>query len=169
LVTVQPGHDLTVVPAAEMRTSAAERERAVDVLKAAFAEGRLGQEEYTDRMESAYSSKTYGQLAALTADLPVGPAGGVVLPEVTAVTLASAGPPAPATYASTPVSRLAILSVVFAVIGIAYDGLTSAAAIMLALMAGMSITNTGFRGRRLAMAGLVFGAFGLLRAFVYFH
>ena len=57
---------------AAMRASSADRERAVDVLKAGFAEGRLTQDEYNDRMGRAYSARTYGELMALTADLPAG-------------------------------------------------------------------------------------------------
>ena len=56
-----------------MRASSADRERAVDVLKAGFAEGRLTQDEYNDRMGRAYAARTYGDLAALTTDLPAGP------------------------------------------------------------------------------------------------
>ena len=55
-----------------MRAASADRERAVDVLKAGFAEGRLTQEEYNDRMGRAYAARTYGELTALTADLPAG-------------------------------------------------------------------------------------------------
>ena len=55
-----------------MRASSADRERAVDVLKAGFAEGRLTQDEYDDRMGRAYAARTYGELAALTSDLPAG-------------------------------------------------------------------------------------------------
>jgi Domain of unknown function (DUF1707) len=51
----------------------ADRERAVGVLRAAFAEGRLSQEELDDRVAQAYAARTYGQLWALTADLPAGP------------------------------------------------------------------------------------------------
>ncbi len=55
-----------------MRAASADRERAVDVLKAGFAEGRLTQDEYNDRMGRAYAARTYGELMALTADLPAG-------------------------------------------------------------------------------------------------
>jgi hypothetical protein len=50
-----------------------DRERAVGVLRAGFTEGRLSQEEFNDRVAQAYASRTYGQLWALTADLPAGP------------------------------------------------------------------------------------------------
>ena len=55
-----------------MRAASADRERAVDVLKAGFTEGRLTQDEYNDRMGRAYAARTYGELMALTADLPAG-------------------------------------------------------------------------------------------------
>jgi hypothetical protein len=50
-----------------------DRERAVGVLRAGFAEGRLSQDELDDRVGRAYSARTYGELWAVTADLPAGP------------------------------------------------------------------------------------------------
>jgi hypothetical protein len=64
-----------VPPASNWLASTADRERAVDVLRAAFAEGRLTQDEFNDRMAQAYASRTYGELGELTGDLPVGPLG----------------------------------------------------------------------------------------------
>ena len=52
--------------------SNADRERAVGVLRAGFTEGRLTQEELDERVAQAYAARTYGQLWALTADLPAG-------------------------------------------------------------------------------------------------
>ncbi len=52
--------------------ASADRERAVGVLRAGFTEGRLSQEELDDRVAQAYAARTYGQLWALTADLPAG-------------------------------------------------------------------------------------------------
>jgi DUF1707 SHOCT-like domain len=51
----------------------ADRERTVSVLRAGFTEGRLTQDELGERVAQAYASRTYGELWALTADLPVGP------------------------------------------------------------------------------------------------
>ena len=51
------------------RASDADRERAVDVLKAAFAEGRLDQDEYAERVSMALKSRTYSDLKNLTSDL----------------------------------------------------------------------------------------------------
>ena len=53
--------------------ASADRERAVGVLRAGFAEGRLSQDELDDRVTRAYSARTYGELWALTVDLPAGP------------------------------------------------------------------------------------------------
>ncbi len=52
--------------------SSADRERAVGVLRAGFAERRLTQDELDERVAEAYAARTYGQLWALTADLPMG-------------------------------------------------------------------------------------------------
>jgi hypothetical protein len=43
------------------------------VLRAAFTEGRLNQDELDDRVARAYAARTYGELWALIADLPAGP------------------------------------------------------------------------------------------------
>jgi hypothetical protein len=51
----------------------ADRERTVGVLRAAFTEGRLSQDELDDRVARAYAARTYGDLWALIADLPAGP------------------------------------------------------------------------------------------------
>lgn len=61
------------LPASSWLASNADRERAVDVLRAGFAEGRLTQGELNERVARAYASRTYGELTGLTADLPAGP------------------------------------------------------------------------------------------------
>jgi len=68
------------------------------VLRAAFTEGRLNQDELDDRVARAYAARTYGDLWALIADLPAGPlpypAGlpGVPYPHATPAVPASAEP-----------------------------------------------------------------------------
>ena len=57
------------VPPAEMRASDADRERVVNVLRAAAADGRLAPEEFSQRARAAWSARTFGELALLTADL----------------------------------------------------------------------------------------------------
>ena len=53
-----------------MRASDHDRERAAEVLRDAYAVGRLDLEEFHDRAGAAYSAKTWGELRHLTADLP---------------------------------------------------------------------------------------------------
>jgi len=61
--------------APEVRASDADRDRVVDVLRDSAADGRLTVDEFDERMAAALSSRTLGELAVLTADLGVGPAG----------------------------------------------------------------------------------------------
>ena len=56
-----------------MRASHADREHVIDTLKAAFVQGRLTKDELDQRVGQAFASKTYAELAALSADLPAGP------------------------------------------------------------------------------------------------
>jgi hypothetical protein len=54
--------------------SYADREQVIDVLKAAFVQGRLPKAELDLRVGQVLASLTYADLAALTADIPAGPA-----------------------------------------------------------------------------------------------
>ena len=76
-----------------LRSSHADREQVIAVLKAAFVQGMLTKEELDARVGQTLASRTLGDLAALTADLPAG-------------LIAAPGPAktAPA-QASPPVSR----------------------------------------------------------------
>jgi len=61
------------VPANEdpqLRAGDADRDDVVAVLREAFAEGRLDQAEFEDRLGRAQIAKTYADLSVLTADLP---------------------------------------------------------------------------------------------------
>lgn len=53
-----------------VRASDAERDAAASRLQAAFAEGRLGDAEFDERMRAALTARTRTDLARLTADLP---------------------------------------------------------------------------------------------------
>lgn len=53
-----------------IRVSDQDRENAVDVLRDAFAAGRLRPEEFYQRLDAAYAAVTWGDLDSLTADLP---------------------------------------------------------------------------------------------------
>jgi Domain of unknown function (DUF1707) len=72
-VTAGPG-DQGAADAARgyLRTSHADREHVIDVLKAAFVQGMLSKAELDARVGQAFTSRTHGDLAAITADLPAG-------------------------------------------------------------------------------------------------
>jgi len=55
-----------------LRASHADRDRVLDVLKAAFVQGRLTKDELDVRVGQTFASRTYAELDALTADIPVG-------------------------------------------------------------------------------------------------
>ncbi|WP_128817529.1 DUF1707 SHOCT-like domain-containing protein [Streptomyces sp. S063] len=61
------------VPSGELRASHDDREAVVEQLRDAAAEGRIDLDELDSRLEQALTSKTYAQLAVLTADLPKSP------------------------------------------------------------------------------------------------
>ena len=126
-----------------MRAASADRERAVDVLKAGFAEGRLTQAEYNDRMGRAYAARTYGELAALTADLPAG-----AIPAVW---------PVPVYQPPVTTNSLARASLVLGVAEFFTMGLTAIPAIICGHMAKREMRQTGQRGDGLATSGLVLG------------
>ncbi len=127
----------------DMRAASADRERAVDVLKAGFAEGRLTQDEYNDRMGRAYAARTYGELAALTADLPAG-----AMP---------AAWPVPMYQPPASTNSLARASLVLGVAEFFTMGLTAIPAIICGHMAKREMRATGQRGDGLATSGLVLG------------
>jgi hypothetical protein len=56
-----------------LRASDADRDRVIEVLRAAVAEGQLDRAEFDERLEAALSSRTLDELAVLTADLAGGP------------------------------------------------------------------------------------------------
>ena len=53
-----------------VRASDAERDQAAEILRAAFAEGRLTPAELDERLAAAYAAKTRADLRDLTGDLP---------------------------------------------------------------------------------------------------
>jgi uncharacterized membrane protein len=131
-----------------LRASTADRERAVDVLKAGFAEGRLTKDEYDARISQAYEARTYGELAVVTADLP---GGHIMAP-------APAWPPVTAAPGTNP---LAVASLVCGLAQPFTGGLTMIPAVILGHVAHSQIRRTGERGGALATVGLVLGWVGI--------
>ncbi len=52
------------------RASRADREQVIEVLKAAFVQGRLTKDELEERAARVFQARTYADLAAVTADIP---------------------------------------------------------------------------------------------------
>jgi hypothetical protein len=129
-----------------MLAATADRERTVDVLKAAFVEGRMSQQEFDVRSAKVMSARTYGDLAAIIADLPVGPGN---LPYQ-----AYYGPMAPAVPQT---SGLAVGALVCGIAEFFTMGLAAIPAVILGHIARAHIKETGERGDGMAIAGLVLG------------
>jgi hypothetical protein len=145
---VPPGYPAQQArPHPSMRAASADRERAVDVLKAGFAEGRLTQEEYNDRMGRAYAARTYGELAELTADLPIGP-----LPFW----------PGPVYQPPAGTNSMAIASMVLGVAEFFTMGLTAIPAVICGHVARRQMRMTSERGEGLATSGLVLGYMAII-------
>jgi hypothetical protein len=73
-VTAEPG-GATAARAADrgrLRASHADREHVVGTLKAAFVHGILDKDEFELRLGQTFASRTYADLATVTADIPAG-------------------------------------------------------------------------------------------------
>ena len=115
-----------------LRASDADREHVVGTLKAAYVDGLVTKDEFDSRVSQTFASRTYAQLALITADLPAGLA---AAPPPQRPGPAQANPPARANL--TPGER-AIMA----------TGLLAALALVVALLAG------GAAGGLLALGGL---------------
>ncbi|MET7286186.1 DUF1707 and DUF4190 domain-containing protein [Streptomyces sp. NPDC005573] len=132
-----------------MLASDAERERAVDVLRAGFGEGRLAKEEFERRVERTYAARTVGELSLLVADLPQGPAPAPVT-----------GPAVPPAFLPLPPPRMngkAVGSAVCGLLCLLTAGVTGIPAVVLGHSARAEIRRTGEAGAGLAVTGLVLG------------
>jgi uncharacterized membrane protein len=153
-MTMRPGYGMPAWGDAGghgyLRASTADRERAIDVLKAGFAEGRLDKDEYDARVSAAYAARTYADLAQVTGDLP----GGQVMAPV----------PVPYWHPVAPAPKtnpLAIASLVFGLLQPFTGGLSTIPAVVLGHVAHSQIRRTGERGGALATVGLVLGWIGI--------
>ncbi|WP_405732771.1 DUF1707 and DUF4190 domain-containing protein [Streptomyces sp. NBC_00028] len=132
-----------------MLASHADRERAVDVLRAGFGEGRLEQAEFDKRVGRAYAARTVGELALLVADLPLGP-----LPHPAPVA------PVPRTFQAVPGPRIngkAVGAAVCGLLCLPTFGLMGLPAVVLGHAARSEIQRSREAGDGLALTGLVLG------------
>ncbi|EGG46628.1 protein of unknown function [Streptomyces griseoaurantiacus] len=146
----QPWSGQNAQHGSSMLASHADRERAVDVLRAGFSEGRLQQAELEKRVARAYEARTVGELGLLVADLPQGP-----MPVQPAVT------PVPRTFLPAPVpprnNGKAVGSLVCGILTTMTAGLTGIPAVVLGHTARSEIRRTGEGGDGFAVAGLILG------------
>ncbi len=108
----------------DLRAAHADRERVVAALQAAFVQGRLDKDELDARVGQALASRTYAELAALTADLPAAPGyvpSGLAAPGYVPSGLAATGPAAvkPARTPAQTMARAAYRSAIFLLMSVA--------------------------------------------------
>lgn len=74
----EPGHQVAVGAEGRgrLRASRADREQVIEALKTAFVEDRLTKDEFDSRVGHVLASRTYADLATLTADIPARSAAG---------------------------------------------------------------------------------------------
>lgn len=141
-------------PAHLVRVSDAEREAFVAQLSAATAEGRLTLDEFSDRTQRAYAARTWGELVSLVADLPK-------------VTAPAAGPP-PRAVAGGQGITLSVIAMILGILSIVAIGLVPLGGIAgaIAVVLGILGSRAADRGepshRGFALAGMIFGSFGVL-------
>ena len=179
-MTTGQGNGMVPAGYGAMRSSSADRERAVDVLKAAFAEGRLNQDEYAERVGLVFTSRTYAELASLTADLPVGPLGTIppapvqYAPSQYAPVQYAPGPafipvsppvPAPRRRGRLHPSDLALGALLLGAGAIVTDGLTAPIAIVVGVIAAARSWRSGERGATLAIVAILIAILAVLRFF----
>jgi hypothetical protein len=71
-MTTGPGDEKAAGGRGHLRASHADRERVIAALKAAFVQGWLTKDEFDSRVGRVLGSRTYAELAALTAGIPAG-------------------------------------------------------------------------------------------------
>src|SRR5208282_784525 len=119
----------------DRRASDADREQVIGTLNAAFVQGRLIEDELGERLDRVYASRTYAELAEVTADIPTELTGAqsprdpwratkiawrieyaIIVPGIVAVLLLPGGPH---TTVATMVILTTVVYLVFWVLGVA--------------------------------------------------
>ncbi|HEY6278196.1 MAG TPA: DUF1707 and DUF4190 domain-containing protein [Streptosporangiaceae bacterium] len=125
---------------AQMRAATADRDRATELLNAAYAEGRLSKDEHDARLARVLTAATFAELDAVVADLPGG---------------------RPAVPPATPRNNsMAIASLICGIGQVIFWPLITIPAIVLGHIARRQIRQTGEAGSGMATAGLILGYVG---------
>ncbi|OIV39265.1 hypothetical protein BIV57_01540 [Mangrovactinospora gilvigrisea] len=153
-----------------MRAAQADRDRTLDLLRAAYGEGRLDEAEHQQRTEMVLRAKTYGELSQLVADLPQGPMG---MPPMQAAPTLGPTQAVPGTFRPLPppakTNSMAVGSLICGLVQPFTFGASAIPAIILGHASKSQIRTSGEEGDGMATAGLVLGwlgvAFWLMVAF----
>jgi len=139
----------------QMRASDRDRDTANGLLQTAYAEGRLTKDEYDDRSGRVLASQTFGQLQALTADLP-------------GYSLGAQPQQYPVQYVMPRrTNGLAVASLACGIGQLFFWLLAAIPAVVLGHMARRQIRQTGEDGDGLAVAGLVLGWIGIVLSVLF--
>jgi hypothetical protein len=135
-----------------MLASTADRDRAIDVLKESFLEGRLTKDELELRVGQVLTARLFPEVMAVIYDLPVGPFGRL--------------PAHPVKPTPARLSPLAVAAVACAVAAPCTLGISAVPAIVLGHAARRRVRRTGERGADMATRALVLGWLAVLIAVV---
>lgn len=181
-------------PSRELRISDTDRQQAADRLRAAVNEGRLPVAEYDDRLGRLYQATTYGDVAALFADLPAPvqqpmmqgammppmgqPMAPMAPPQQTAGPIAGPGAVVQNTIvvnsgvAMLPSSGFATAGLVFGILALVGfwvpfgDVLCAGLAVLFSILGLSQVRGGAYSGHGKAVAGLVMGIIGLIPAII---
>jgi hypothetical protein len=146
-----PGYAAPGFGAPGMLASSADRDRAMDMLNAAYGEGRLTKDEFDIRCSRVLAARHYGDLAPIVADLPGG-AFTAPVPYQQDYYPAAMRP---------PLNGLAVGSLVSSIVGVVFLPPATIAGVVMGHAARRQIRRTGHRGDGVAISGLVVGYIGL--------
>ena len=121
-----------------LRALHADREQMIDALKAAFVQGRLTKDEFDARIGQTFASRTYAELATVTADIPAGLAGAQTPPQPHRRQINNA-----ARWGASGFITPAILAAAFAVASLRGDGGYEAVAFLIAFVYFMCWLSIG--------------------------
>lgn len=146
-----------------MRAAHTDRERTLDILRAAYGEGRLDADEHQSRTELVLAAKTYGELSQLVSDLPTGPMG--MTAQQGMPTQQGAMQPLPPTFRPMPAppetNSMAVGSLICGLVQPFCLGVSAVPAVILGHVSRSQVRQTEEEGDGMATAGLVLGWLGI--------
>jgi DUF1707 SHOCT-like domain/Domain of unknown function (DUF4190) len=145
-MAAEEGYPVAGGGGAKLRAADADRDHVAGILGTAYSEGRLSKDEYDERLHSALTARTFGDLDRVVTDLPVPQATAPRPPATRATATPAAGP-----------NGYALASFVCGLAQFVFGPLATVPAIIFGHMARSQIRRTGEPGAGLALAGLILG------------